>query len=344
MRHRHCSMVPVASVASTLFCCVLLSSCDRSEDQPASDSSALSESGERQFERAHQFLGSGQTDEAIHIATELTTSASGDWRSHELLARSYMQRALALKKEGLIEPFSAALGKAVDGYGRALPLSGEIGGLYRSAADAAQMHGQTELAISWYEQSIEIDPDDPRSPLRLAQVIFESHPAEARALLNRVVQLNTSIPEAYASLSLLDATQGNIASARSHMKHAVEMATDVAAIRIVQARMHRMLGEPQRGAEILFALPPADRAMESTATELARCWGAIGQHARAADAWAACYQSLAHRSDAWRFAIEAAKSSLRAGDQPRAASFLNQAVYLSAPPAEVEAARRTQSS
>ena len=337
-------MVPVASVASTLFCCVLLSSCDRPEDQTASDSSALSESGERQFERAHQFLGSGQTDEAIRIATELTTLASEDWRSHELLARSYMQRALALKKEGLIEPFSAALGKAVDGYARALPLSGEIGGLYRSAADAAQMHGQTDLAISWYEQSIEIDPDDPRSPLRLAQVIFESHPDEARALLDRVVQLNTSIPEAYASLSLLDATQGNIASARSHMKHAVEMATDVAAIRIVQARMHRMLGEPQRGAEILFALPPADRAMESTATELARCWGAIGQHARAADAWAACYQSLAHRSDAWRFAIEAAKSSLRAGDQPRAASFLNQAVYLSAPPAEVEAARRTQSS
>jgi hypothetical protein len=108
--------------------------------------------------------------------------------------------------------------------------------------------------------------------------------------------------------------------------------------------MHRILGEPQRGAEILLALPPADRAMESTTTELARCWGDIGQHARAADAWAACYHSLAHRSDAWRFALEAAKSSLRAGNQPRAASFLDQAVYLSAPPAEVEAARRTQSS
>ena len=337
-------MIPVTSVASAFVCCVLLSSCDRPEDQPVSESSALSESGELQLERAEQFLGTGQTDEVLHIATELTTSASGDWRSHELLARSHMQRALTLQHEGLIELSSASLGKAVDGYARALPLADGIGGLYRSAADAAHMHGQTELAIAWYEQAIEIDPDDPRSPLRLAQVIFESHPDEARALLNRVVQLNTSIPEAYASLSLLDATQGDIASARSHMKHAVAMATDVAAIRIVQARMHRMLGEPQRGAEILLALPPADRAMESTTTELARCWGDLGQHARAADAWAACYHSLAHRSDAWRFALEAAKSSLRAGNKPRAASFLDQAVYLSAPPAEVEAARRTQSS
>ena len=344
MRRRHCSMIPVTSVASAFVCCVLLSSCDRPEDQPVSESSALSESGELQLERAEQFLGAGQTDEVLHIATELTTSASGDWRSHELLARAHMQRALTLQHEGLIELSSASLGKAVDGYARALPLADGIGGLYRSAADAAHMHGQTELAIAWYEQAIEIDPDDPRSPLRLAQVIFESHPDEARALLNRVVQLNTSIPEAYASLSLLDATQGDIASARSHMKHAVAMATDVAAIRIVQARMHRMLGEPQRGAEILLALPPADRAMESTTTELARCWGDVGQHARAADAWAACYHSLAHRSDAWRFALEAAKSSLRAGNKPRAASFLDQAVYLSAPPAEVEAARRTQSS
>ena len=337
-------MIPVTSVASAFVCCVLLSSCDRPEDQPVSESSALSESGELQLERAEQFLGAGQTDEVLHIATELTTSASGDWRSHELLARAHMQRALTLQHEGLIELSSASLGKAVDGYARALPLADGIGGLYRSAADAAHMHGQTELAIAWYEQAIEIDPDDPRSPLRLAQVIFESHPDEARALLNRVVQLNTSIPEAYASLSLLDATQGDIASARSHMKHAVAMATDVAAIRIVQARMHRMLGEPQRGAEILLALPSADRAMESTTTELARCWGDLGQHARAADAWAACYHSLAHRSDAWRFALEAAKSSLRAGNKPRAASFLDQAVYLSAPPAEVEAARRTQSS
>ena len=337
-------MIPVTSVASALICCVLLSSCDRPEDQPASESSTLSESEERQLERAEQFLGAGQTDEVLHIATELTTSASGDWRSHELLARANMQRALTLQHEGLIELSSASLGKAVDGYARALPLADGIGGLYRSAADAAQMHGQSELAIAWYEQAIEIDPDDPRSPLRLAQVIFESHPDEARALLNRVVQLNTSIPEAYASLSLLDAKQGDIASARSHMKHAVAMATDVAAIRIVQARMHRILGEPQRGAEILLALPPADRAMESTTTELARCWGDIGQHARAADAWAACYHSLAHRSDAWRFALEAAKSSLRAGNQPRAAGFLDQAVYLSAPPAEVQAARQTQSS
>ena len=336
-------MIPVAGVASALFCCVLLSSCDRPENQPASESSTLSEIGERQLERAHQFLGAGQTNEALHIATELIRSAPGDWRSHELLARSHMQRALTLQQEGLIEPSSAALGKAVDGYARALPLTDGISGLYRSAADAAQMNDQTELAIVWYERAIEIDPDDPRSPLRLAQVIFESHPDEARTLLNRVVQLNTSIPEAYASLSLLDAMQGDITSARSHMKHAVDMATDVAAIRIVQARMHRVLGEPQRGAEILLALPPADRAMESTTTELARCWGDIGQHARAADAWAACYQSLAHRSDAWRFAIEAAKSSLRAGNQPRAANFLDQAVYLSAPTAQVEAARRIQS-
>jgi tetratricopeptide (TPR) repeat protein len=337
-------MIQVASCAPAFLIVIgmLLGGCDQTSSQSELPLATLSEEGHRQLVRAEQLLGAGQTGDVLTIAKTLTMEAPGDWRSHELLARACMQRALSQQGQGLIEQSNKAFGETVAAYAVATERAGTIGGLYRSAADAAQMSGQSDQARAWYERAMELEPTDPRSPLRLAQVVFERDPEAARRLLERVLTLDASIPEAHASLALLDAQQGDVQAARGRMRTAVDLATDVVAIRIVQARMHRVLGEPRRGVEILLALPSVDRAAEPTATELARCWAAIGQHSRAADAWAACFHAMAHRSDAWRFALEAAKSSLRAGERPRAAGFLDQAVYLSAPPDLIKAARKTK--
>jgi predicted Zn-dependent protease len=255
------------------------------------------------------------------------------------MARVHMQQAITLRTEGLMEASKQSLSLAADAYQASIASDPQVAGLFRSGADAAQMAGRPNLAMQWYRRAAELDPSDPRVPLRLAQVVFESDPARARRLLGDVLALDASIPEAHASLALLDALAGHADAARAHMKTAVELATDVPALRVVQARMLRVLGEPQRGAEILLALPAVDRAAEPTAAELARCWTEAGRHAAAADAWSDCFQQNAHRTDAWQFALHAAESAMLAGDEPRAAGLLRQAALLSAPPERMEAIR-----
>ncbi len=294
---------------------------------------------EPQLARADALLGAARTGDAYRIAEVLVVEGPGDWRSHELMARVHMQQALALRAEGLMDDSATSLSLAADAYQASIDTGPDVGGLFRSAGDAAQMAGRTAVAAQWYERARALEPDDPRTPLRLAQVVFESDPARARDLLGEVLSLDASIPEAHASLALLDALAGDEQRARERMGHAVHLAADVPAIRVVQARMLRLLGQPQRGAEILLALPRVDRSAEPAASELARCWTEVDRHAAAADAWADCFGQNAHRSDAWRFALHAAESAMRAGDAPRAAGLLEQAIYLSAPPDRVEAVR-----
>ncbi len=340
MHRRHPAIILLALVAPMVLAVgiVVAPGCDRQQD--GTPAPVLGPEHDGQLTRADALLGAGRTDDAYRVAAALVSEGPGDWRSHELMARVHMQQALALRTEGLMEESASSLARAADAYQASIATEPDVAGLFRSGADAAQMAGRVDVAVRWYERSIALDPTDPRTPLRLAQVVFESDPARARALLVGVLAMDDSIPEAHASIALLDAQEGDEQAARERMKRAVELATDVPAIRVVQARMLRLLGQPQRGAEILLALPPVDRSAEPTALELARCWAAVGRHAAAADAWDDCFRRNAYRTDAWRFVLFAAEASMRAGDEPRAAGLLEQAAYLSAPQQQVEAVRR----
>jgi tetratricopeptide (TPR) repeat protein len=295
------------------------------------------------LDRGELLLSYGKGTDAAVVAALLRERDAGNWRVHDLTARIHLHEALRLRDEGLMEHAAEELAAVVAAYRAATTLAPDISGLHQSAASAAHMAGEHEQSAIWFREAMALNGDDPRPPLCLAQLVFDSDPAEARRLLDRVIVLDSSIAEAHASVALLEAIAGREASALAAMATALRCGAHGPDIRVVQARMHRVLGGPGRGVEVLYGLSARERASEAAATELVRCWEALGRPDRVADAWAACFTANAHRTDAWTFALRAADAHLLAGDRPSAANCIAQAEMLSAPRELVEAVRQRAS-
>jgi Flp pilus assembly protein TadD len=292
------------------------------------------------LDRAELLLSLGKSSDAATMAAELLAAAERDWRVHDVIARVHLHDALRLRREGLMDHSAEELAASVEAYRAATALAPSLAGLHQSAANAASMAGKHEQAIDWFEHAMELDSTDPRAPLCLAQLIFDADPTQARRLLEKALALDPSIAEAHASVALLEATEGREEAATAAMANALACGEAGPAIRVVQAKMYRLLENPARGVEILLALPVTARGEEATATELARCWQSLGRADRAADAWGVCFTANAHRTDAWAFALKAAEAHLLAGNRASAASCIAQAEMLSAPPERLEAVRK----
>lgn len=289
-------------------------------------------------DRAEQLLSAGKAVEAGAIVDILLGQYSDDWRVHDLAARIHLQQGIRLRDDGLIEQSQAELLQAVSAYQKATALVPALAGLYTSAGNAAVMAGDKQQANVWYRDAIGLDAEDVRPPLYLAQLVFDESPAEARELLEWVISMDSNIAEAHASIALLNAIDGDAEAAKAAMFEALRSDRGPA-IRVVQARMFRTLGEPGRGVEILLATEYHGRTTEAAASELAACWEAIGRPDRSAQAWDDCFGANAHRTDAWRFALNAARAHLEAGDRSGAARSIGQAEMLSAPVDELAAVR-----
>jgi len=329
-------MIPTSVLNSMLVAVVCMGGvrCGDSADVGADTSAPAS------LDRGELLLAYAKVEEAAIVAAALRAQDGGNWRVHDLTARIHLHEALRLRDEGLMAHADVELASAVTSYRIATELAPDVAGLHQSAANTAHMAGDTEQSAAWFRAAMALDADDPRPPLCLAQLVFESHPEEARQLLDRVIALDDRIAEAHASVALLEAIAGREEAAYASMSTALSCGSFGPAVRVVQARMHRILGGPSRGVEVLFGLSAQQRASEQVATELARCWEALGRPDRVADAWSACFAANAHRTDAWMFALWAADAHLTAGDRLAAARCLDQAEMLSAPQGSIDALRR----
>ncbi|MDP6311180.1 MAG: hypothetical protein QF781_03365 [Phycisphaerales bacterium] len=331
-------MIPTRLLNSVLLAGVCMAGV-RCGDTPEPADKSVTDITSR-LDRAELLLSLGKPSDAAIVAAELLGATERDWRVHDVIARIHLHDALRFRREGLMGNSAEELTASVKAYRVATTLAPSLAGLHQSAANAASMAGEHEQAIDWFEHAMELDSTDPRAPLCLAQLIFDSDPPQARRLLEGALALDPSIAEAHASVALLEATKGREEAATAAMANALACGEAGPAIRVVQAKMYRLLNSPERGVEILLALPVAARGEEATATELARCWQLLGRPDRAADVWVACFAANAHRTDAWVFALKAAEAHLLAGDRASAASCIAQAEMLSAPPERVEAVRK----
>lgn len=324
-------MWATSSVVSPLS----LVGCERSDPSPE----AALPIQQGSLTQGEHYLSLGQLEEAGQHATALEKSAPDDWRTHDLAARVHLGHAVTAERDGRMEAITPLMRAAAGSYQKAILCDGRIAGLWRNAADAAWLAGDRADAVAWYEQSMQLDDQDPRAPLRLAQAAFDSDPDQARALLEHVIVLDADIAEAHASLAVLDAIEGDDEKALLRMDHAVALSPTSPGIRVVQARVARLLGEPSRGVEVILSLSAPARSTEAASLELEACWGALRRPDRIADAWEACFVGNAHRSDAWRFAVRAAEAALAAGDRGRAATLLDRASMVGAPAIDVEKVR-----
>lgn len=298
--------------------------------EPASEQAPTSSSTQT-LRTAQRFIDAGQFDEAQAILVAARASWPDDPGVDEQLARVEFGRGLALHAAGLIEDGDAKLEAALDHWTSACAGMPSNAAIRVSAGDVAAMIGRTGEARAFYTRALELDQFAARAALCLAQLEMDQDPHQALALLEQAVGYGGPIPEAFASEAIVHVMLGDEPRARAAMDRAIEVGADLPAVRVMQARMERLLGHPARGVEVLSALGAQACSQPGTAWESAACWAAVDRWDKAAEAWETCFLANAHRTDAGDLAAEAARAWSRAGDDLQADSWWRQARLLGVP-------------
>jgi len=308
----------------TLSLALAIGGCDSTTPQPEPPVSTSTAT----LLTAQRYLDAGQFDQSEAILVAAMKSWPHDPSVHELLARVDFGRGLQFHRGGLIDRGDAALSDALVHWRTACDLVPNAAPMRVSAGDVAAMIGRQDEARVFYAAALEIDPSSGRAALCLAQLEMEEHPQLARELLQQALTHAGEVPEVHASLALLHARADAPEAAREAIARAVELGPELQAVRVMQARIERLLGNPTRGVEILSALGPKAAGDRGVAWEAAACWTAIDRPDRVAEAWVTCFLANAHRTDAGELAANAARAFTAAGDAVHAETWWRQARLL----------------
>ncbi|MEE2908300.1 MAG: tetratricopeptide repeat protein [Planctomycetota bacterium] len=333
-------MIAVRLLALSGTLCLLALGCeDRTPEPESPQVSSGGEAARHSLEAAEIYIAAGNIDKARAILSRLIKKSPRDARAYEIMARLEIDRALDLRELGLVDASRDQFGVSYGWYQKALERMPESGGLHQSAGEVAQQAGLNDEALALYLQAIELDQENIRSQLSAAQLLLQDDPARSEALLRSVLETDADQPHALSSLALVLQRQGRETGALETASQALAVAGEKSGVRIAVARVHREAGRPRIALELLLALPDNVRAQESATAEIAKSWEAVDRPINAGQAWADCFRGNAHRTDAWRYALNAADAMGRAGQTAVAASWLEQAVMLDAPTNRVDEVR-----
>ena len=277
---------------------------------------------------AQRYVDAGQFDQADAILVSARSSWPADPKVHELLARVDFGRGLQFQNVGLMDRGEAALTEALAHWTTACELVPGQALIRVSAGDVAAMIGRTDEARAMYAAALQLDPTSGRAALCLAQIEMDKDPEYAGQLLQQAMAHAGDVPEVHASLALLHARNNAPQAARTAIARAVELGPDLPPIRVMQARIERLLGNPTRAVEVISALGTKAAQEKGVAWEAAACWNAVERPDRAAEAWVVCFMANAHRSDAGAIAANAAEAFESAGDPVQAQTWWRQARLL----------------
>ena len=162
--------------------------------------------------------------------------------------------------------------------------------------DAARAFGarfRISQAEQWLDRLLEIKPDDPVTLHLVGQSLRMIHrPDRAIPLLERVVSLTDSIPDAFVELALLYERRHRLAEAADLIERCVRSSPAYPEPRLVRARLHRRLGEEDRAESILRSLTnrgDVDPVLRAQAwADLAETHDRRAEYDRAMDAIGRC--------------------------------------------------------
>jgi tetratricopeptide (TPR) repeat protein len=290
-------------------------------DRPAVAPGAV----EAALDATERYLAGGDLASARAVVERLAERAPNDPRVRETCGRVLLTVALQEQASGDGDAAVSYAG-AYEHYRAATDLDPRSAGLHRSAGSVAVMAGNEQAALDHYEQAASLDLLDPQAPLFAAQLLIgSSRHEEATRHLEHVLELDPEEPAAHASLAVIAMHQQRLEAALEHIATARSIEPADPGLRAQEARIHRRAGAPQRGLELLVTLGPADRAEVPVTTEIAACYEALGDDDRAAEAWGHRYLMHEGEPGAWRAAVEAAETLIRAGQQFKAAVWVERA-------------------
>lgn len=303
---------------------VILAGCGDGGDSSASSSTPDAESVKISLEAAEQYLLGGDLVEAEAIARSVVAVMPDSLDGQELLGRTLVARAILARDSGQPEAARVLWNEASGRYEQVVRLSPRSSGLHQSAGEVAQMAGRNGLAIELYHRAGDLEPDDPKPGLYLAQLLLaEGQLDEARDAIDRVLGLVPEQGHALATLAVIDMQQSLWEDAKRHITMAVDSQPDDLGIRTMQTRIFRRSGDPERGLELLLGLPDSARITEPVAEEIAACWMDLNRPEQAAEAWERCHGGSGQR--AGFVAMKAAEAWIEAGRSIEAAGWIERA-------------------
>ncbi len=283
---------------------------------------------------AEKYIDGGDVSKAQAILETLLEQAPNEAGAHELMARIIISRADAELQRGRREEAIARFVEAYGHYRLILEHSPPHAGMAQSAGRVALSAGLHAEALEHFRAAGETDPLDPTHALLEANLLLQMNRLEeARQAIDRARKILPDEPYAMATDAMILKEEGKSDDALALIAEARDLAgpADELAMRVMEAKLRRQAGDPQRALDMLLPLSPDERAQEAVAYEIAESAAALGNHADAIAAWA-------HRfgmTQDWRAALRASEQAMLAGLKDDAWSWFRRAELMAPSAPEV---------
>lgn len=195
-----------------------------------------------------------------------------------------------------------------------------------TAGSIAAVLGRAEQAAGFHERAQAIDPGNPDYPIHLARAQIElGRLDDAKVNLTRSAVLDEGRGLVWGMLAELALRENRLEVAGSHIARARSLEPDVAAWLVVESRILKRRGEPERALLLLERIGESERWTEPVLQTMAECLGMLG---RPADALALYEVAVETRPGEPAFRLEAALWAERLGRRERALELARQAVMM----------------
>lgn len=230
--------------------------------------------------------GSQAVDEAIKLAKERMLEERPD-QAEKVLRDAILRRPnnadLRIKLgETLIAQDRPR--DAYEQYNEAIGLSPDSAELNFAAGTLASMTGLIDRAAKHYQLAQQLDPTNPKYPLYLGQIQRKlGRFDEARASLLRTTALDPDLAVAWGALADLSLESGSLEMASHYVDKALAIAPASSNWRLIEARILRRKGEPEKAAVLLKAIAQEQATPDPMILrEQALCYGLLGRKEDAA--------------------------------------------------------------
>lgn len=286
---------------------------------PNADSAAI----DAALDAAAEYLRARDLPKAEAILAVAIERAPRCSEAHEMLGQVLAARAIEEESAGRSDRAAATRLEALACYREAVAQAPESAGLRGSAATIAMTAGRDAEALAGWTEAERLDPHDPRHPLFAAQALLRlDRAAEALAAADRALALAPDEAYAHATRAVALGELGEPGEAVAAVERARALAPADPGIRGQAARVHRRSGAADRGVELLVSMPPRERVAAGLTAELAACWRALGEPAKAAAAWEEEWSIRGGGPAAWRSALEAGRARAESGNRAEAGRWL----------------------
>jgi tetratricopeptide (TPR) repeat protein len=264
------------------------------------------------LDAAEQYRRRGEADKAEAVLR----AAVGENPEDEAVRGAYAEALLARgAREESLEQYAWLVAEG----------SGSASAAFRAGSLAAAL-GQTDRAIAFHERAGALDPGNAEYPVHLAQAQIEAGRLDdAKASLARAAVLDEGRALVWGMLAELALRENKLEIAAQHIARARAIEPDAPAWRVVEARVLKRRGEPERALLVLSSLGEADRWSEGVLGTMAEC---LGMLSRPDDAWALYETAIQRRPGEPALRLEAALWAERTGRVERALDLARQAAMM----------------